>query len=705
MHNNILAKKQGGEVSLRDHLIHVAEVAVKAADYWGLDGQIAKEGAYLHDIGKASTVFQEMLSGNKPYQPFRHEIASLFFFSLLPKEHHQAVIEMIVGHHKSIYKDAKSLGILDLVDSMSPDTVFKNHSKGFLEWSKTALDILKSLGMDVHSISIEEAYNNFNTAIDYCEKIGNGWSVWRGLLVGSDHYASALNESTSKNITESFKIPNLSYYQRLRSEAYPLSLKDTNNEKRHTLVTSPTGSGKTYFLLKRCKNRVFYVLPYQASINAMYNRIKKDIGDATSDIRVLHSTSRIVVSGSRYEEISLQDKFGAAVKILTPHQIAAIAFGIKGYENMLLDLKGCDVILDEIHTYSNETQAIVLKIIEILNDIGCGVHIGTATMPSSLYNKVVDILDDQNLYQVSLNQDELKGYERHIIKKIDFADEMWKVVKDAVKKKKRILIVCNTVAKSQQVFAKVSTNYKDCPSMLIHSRFKRNHRKELEEKLINYYSKEPNGCIVVSTQVIEVSLDISFDLMITEAAPLDSLIQRFGRINRHKAWDEEKLEEVYIIKPPDEEKEALPYKIDVLRRSYDVLGDRSVLKEDEIQNLLDAVYPDIGFLNIDLSAVYEKGHWKLKKVCNKDKTALLELLDIDSVSCIVEGDTEAYLNGGYSERIGLEIPVNFKSIKYRKLNQLKQGSYPFLIPDRAYSSSIGLLLAELNKKTYETTIM
>lgn len=68
---------------------------------------------------------------------------------------------------------------------------------------------------------------------------------------------------------------------------------------------------------------------------------------------------------------------------------------------MLVDLYGCDVILDEIHTYSSEIQAIVLRIIEILVSIECRIHVGTATMPKVLYNRILEILGgSSNVYEV-----------------------------------------------------------------------------------------------------------------------------------------------------------------------------------------------------------------------------------------------------------------------------------------------------------------
>jgi CRISPR-associated endonuclease/helicase Cas3 len=704
-YKHILAKKKDGEVSLTDHLIATADAAAKAAEYWGFDQVIAREGALLHDIGKASPIFQAMLSNIRPYHPFRHEIASLFFLSLLPEDHQYPIIEMIIGHHKSIYDDANHLGIIDMIDSMSPETVFRNHSQGFGEWSIIALDILEYLGIEAKKITIENANNSFEKTVEYCENIGNGWSEWRGLLVGADHYASALKESAHDSLKRVFKLPDLSYYHSLVSQDYPLSLISTNSPQKHTILKAPTGSGKTHFLLKRCKNRVFYILPYQASINAMYERIRKDIGDHTDDIRFLHSTSRIISTGNSYQEVVLQDKFGAAVKILTPHQIAAIAFGIKGYESMLMDLKGCDVILDEIHTYSSIIQAIVLKIIEILDAIDCRIHIGTATMPTVLYEKIIDVLGSHTVYEISLKDAVLHGYDRHIVKKTESFEDVFSIIEKAVKDKKKVLVVCNTVGKSQELFQKISDIWDKYPSMLIHSRFKRSDRKHLEEKLMNTYCKERNGCIVVSTQVIEVSLDISFDLMITEAAPLDSLIQRFGRINRHKRWGEKQLEEVYVLPPPIDEKKARPYLPDVLKKSYDILPDNDILRETDIQSLLDFVYPDISFLDIDLSAVFERNKWKLKKLRHKHKSALLELLDIDTVPCISETDAESYIENNRYTRMEMEIPVNYKSISYKKLAQLKQGNYPFLIPERAYSNTLGLLLNEISSNSFETAIL
>ena len=170
-HQEILAKSdKNGHISLYQHLKNVADIARVMAKHIGLDEQVAIEGALLHDIGKTSPVFQKKLnatSQEKPGSVFRHEIASLFFLSLICKEHRDAVIDMVVAHHKSMYKDVREMGILDLDDNTD---CFEEHSRGFKQWCDVALDILESLGMKTHELSIEEAEDNYEYVINYCDK-------------------------------------------------------------------------------------------------------------------------------------------------------------------------------------------------------------------------------------------------------------------------------------------------------------------------------------------------------------------------------------------------------------------------------------------------------------------------------------------------------------------------------------------------------
>ena len=124
-YDHILAKSvDNGGTCLRKHLESVAKFIVIAARYVGVDTEVARLGALLHDIGKMSPEFQKRLT-DKRYSPlelpFRHEIASLFFLQLVDKMLWPQVIDMIVAHHKSICHDLREMGILDLNENFGEE--------------------------------------------------------------------------------------------------------------------------------------------------------------------------------------------------------------------------------------------------------------------------------------------------------------------------------------------------------------------------------------------------------------------------------------------------------------------------------------------------------------------------------------------------------------------------------------------------------
>lgn len=271
----------------------------------------------------------------------------------------------------------------------------------------------------------------------------------------------------------------------------------------------------------------------------------------------------------------------------------------------------------------------------------------------------------------------------------------------------KVLLVCNQVKRAQRLYDQVAERYGDIPTMLIHSRFRRSDRSNLETTLTADYNNMLGACIVVSTQVVEVSLDISFDAMITEYAPIDALIQRFGRVNRTRTqMSIGHYKPVYVVAPPDDQDEALPYTLDVLHRTFDVLPDHGALMEErQVQSMIDQVYDHLELENIDFSGVaYSDGHWRLKKLWHRAKSALLEALDINAAVCITESDKDAYLDADGMARTKMEIPVSYHTIAHRQLDQINYGARPFIIPDKAYDEEKGLLADEAlptNYRTYE----
>jgi CRISPR-associated endonuclease/helicase Cas3 len=462
-----------------------------------------------------------------------------------------------------------------------------------------------------------------------------------------------------------------------------LSQVSTDDSRKHTLVVASTGAGKTDFLLRRTKGRVFYTLPFQASINAMYERIKNTVPN--KDIRLLHATSKIVAKNKIDEQI-LQPLAGSSVKILTPHQLAAIVFGTSGFETVMLDVQGTDIILDEIHTYSDVSQAMVLEIVKALLRLDCRLHIGTATMPSVLYNHLLQILGGQNeVYEVKLSDEILNSFDRHIISKLENEEEIYPILDDAFRNKEKVLIIYNTVKNAQNAYEQLRNSYPEIKSMIIHSRFKRGDRVALETKLTKefdaHYGQGKEACFVVSTQVVEVSLDISFDRMITQCAPLDGMIQRFGRVNRKRNETTiGKFKPIHVIKPIGH---GLPYNKSVLETSFDQLPENfGLLKEKDLQEKIDRVYPILETKEIDVHLIYKNGKYGIRELCNYKKAVLVDALEIESATCILECDRDKYLTSNWEERLYLEIPINYKTISRHKskFEQLEVGAYPFVIP-------------------------
>ncbi|WP_407405575.1 CRISPR-associated helicase Cas3' [Chryseobacterium sp.] len=713
---DILAKSVlYGGTDLLTHTEQVVLCIAKMAQGFQNDFDLntAQKGAILHDLGKAHPVFQKKVSTKNKQRLLeefedsgyvhRHEISSLAFLPCFPKEDWDNLIEMVVGHHKSIEApNNDGRGILDL---KTQDRYWiRNHLIDWEIWQQYGLQIIESFGFECpNEISIEEAQEALMYVADYCENKRNGWSPYRGLLKSADHFASALVERSEENIKTTFETPDLSFYRdsKRKNDLYPLSKVDTDDKRRHTLVVAPTGAGKTDFLMKRTKGRIFYTLPFQASINAMWARFKDVVPN--KDIRILHAISKIIVEKNNQDEQLLQPLVGSAIKVLTPYQLAGIVFGISGFESILLDIKGCDVILDEVHTYSGYSRSMVLEVVKVLKHFECNIHIGTATMPTVLYNELLSILGGaEQVFEIKLNDEVLDKFNRHNIFKQKSDDEVFSILKNSIESNEKVLVVCNTIKKAQELYKTILEDFPNTPKMLIHSRFKRIDRfgreLDLKEKF-NGDGKENKGispCIVVATQVVEVSLDISFDRMITECAPLDGMIQRFGRVNRIRTQDSIKFQKpIHVIEPKGN---VLPYKLELLQKSFEQLPDNGeVLLEKNLQEKIDCVYTELEKKEIDIHLKFKDGQFTMKELTDNRKGILIDALEIEGATCILEIDRQKYIDANWEERINMEIPINWKTIsRYKKqFEQLNVGSNPFVIPQQEEDyQQYGLQLVE-----------
>lgn len=701
-----------GGLTLYEHTLHVVHAIEPAAREYGLDIGLARQGAVLHDLGKGHPFFQRMLRGEVEEMewinsvPHRHEISSLLFLPLFDEEIWPDLVDLVAAHHKSIKmpkRPRKGRGLINQCRLHGPDVVFNRHDEDWDTWGPEAVSIASRFGIEPAAIAPDERRAAFDWALDHAESNDDGWSPLRGLLMSADHFASNYADRTKEKAKRLYQTPDLRGYRNgaepyTPSALYPLSQTPVDSPKRHTLVVAPTGAGKTNFLLARCKQRVFYTLPFQASINAMYKRIKEDLGahfNAPADVRRLHATSRIELNYEGgdldfdiEEEPDLQRHPGASVKVMTPYQMASIVFGTAGYEAISLDLKNNDVILDEVHTYSGVARSMMLQIVRTLVRLGCRVHIGTATIPTALAEVLIEALGgEEHVNVVRLPESTLDNFDRHRVYKISGEKEAWAKLKGLLRQGKRVLFVSNQVKAAQRrfkYFRRHLRGHKDA-SMLIHSRFRRGERTELESD-VETFEKRDGPCVVFATQVVEVSLDISFDAMITDAAPLDALIQRFGRVNRRRSQETiGMLKPIYVLNPPDEDKAILPYDADVVRKSTRILPDGGeVLKEAQVQELIDAVYPTVEVPRVEVHFIWGDRGYRIQKLQHRPKSILIEALEINSETCILRSDLPAYEKAGWEERERMHIPVpaSFNRFEWPRLTI---GSYPLCAPDHLYN--------------------
>lgn len=691
----LLAKSEkNGGLTLVEHTAHVAAAVERVAGALGMDAVLARRGAVLHDLGKAHPYFQRMLRGEvdeverQTGFPHRHELSSLLFLPIFDRAEWPALVEMVVAHHKSTRGDRSRRGLFDLIEEYGPDRVFKRHAEDWDKWAPAAAEVAAEFEVSPRSIALNEAREAFDFSTAHAEARPDGWSRWKGVLMSADHFASAYMHKAEKQLPLLYHVPDLVGYrgksERYRpSPLYPLSMQATEAPEAHTLVVAPTGAGKTNYLLARCRGRVFYTLPYQASINAMYLRVQEDLDafGTSADVRRVHATSSLALSDDPDEDAELQRHPGASVKVMTPFQIASVVFGTAGFEAQALDLEGQDVILDEVHTYDGRSRAMLVQLVRILHHLGCRVHIGTATIPTALADRLVKELGGaEAVHVVRLEPEELDDFDRHRVYKLLDDEAAFDTLAEALAEGRRMLVVSNRVARAQEWFRQVREAFPDVPAMLIHSRFKRADRAALEEE-IDRFQKKNGPCVVCATQVVEVSLDVSFSGMITEAAPLDALVQRFGRVNRRRPSGH--LDPVWVVAPPEDDRAVLPYEADVVRHSFDALPDGDVLRERDVQSLLDRVYPAVEVPKMDLHFIQDEHGFAIQELQHHPKSALVKALEIDGEACVLESDREIYLRGDAETRQRLLIPV---PPSYRRFNwpKLDVGARPFLVPDSLY---------------------
>lgn len=603
--------------SLHERMPFLAEVAGNSDFFQHLFYAIA-----LHDFGKAATGFQDYLTRRSRWG-YRHEILSTGFAVNLqyPQETKQAIGLTILTHHKDI-------GTL-----MEKYPCWPQNDHGFQEWQRRIAELEPHWDalMEIQELVPQwcptaECLWSPVTAADqlisgyreflapYQNDFDDGilsplhstyGMLLRGCMIACDHLASA-----GKNEVQA-ALDKLEIYLEQNVEkrvsqnggtfhGWARFQQESAQTEGQLMLSAPTSAGKTEAaLLWSHKNqnetlgkRVFYVLPYTASINAMYRRLEHLVSG--EKIGVLHGKAAYFVyqqlvdkdeeaapdpAKRARDEQNLTRKIYRPYKVLTPFQLLKAFFGIRGFEMQMAEMSNGLFIFDEIHAYDPHTTALILTMMAHLRkNYAAKFCIMTATMPEFLRQMINEALEAP--LKVEMAAAERDTFTRHRVRLLDGTiQEAIPEISERLDQGQRVLVVCNTVQQAQDVFQTLQAVSED--AKLLHSRFILRDRDAIEKAL-------DSVSLLVSTQAVEVSLDIDFDCLFSEPAPIDALIQRFGRVNRKR---QKGICDVSICKVGGEN-DGYIYSTDKVQRTLAALAPVDELRESAIQGLIDQVYSE-----------------------------------------------------------------------------------------------------------------
>lgn len=358
------------------------------------------------------------------------------------------------------------------------------------------------------------------------------------------------------------------------------------------VIEAPMGMGKTeaalgaaYHLLESGRAQgIYFALPTQATSNRIHLRMENFIKKFSLDsirTKLIHSNSWLMRDEltPKIEEKSGRDWFASAKRaLIAPFGVGTIdqaLLGIVAAKHFFVRrfaLAGKVVILDEVHTYDLYTGTLINTLITTLENLGCIVIVLSATLTNQRRDQLLSSFDGSENNPSDMPYPLISGRTNGLPMRqatatppgprkvhVEFIDVNLASVKaiSLAQKGGAVLWICDTVDSAQTIYEHLKSKKKlDFKLGLLHSRFPFWRREDLETEWMQRLGKNGEnrcGCILISTQIVEQSVDLDADMIITELAPTDMLLQRIGRLWRHERALRPNLQpEYFIIK---EEKE------------------------------------------------------------------------------------------------------------------------------------------------------
>lgn len=364
------------------------------------------------------------------------------------------------------------------------------------------------------------------------------------------------------------------------------------------VIEGPMGSGKTeaalaaaYELLQADEaTGVYFALPTQVTSNRIHLRMQpfaERVCSRPTDVRLAHSSSWLsdgapppCLNPASPDPDALAHARAGRSWFASPKRALLAQFGVGTIDQALLGvvaanhffvrqfgLAGKVVILDEVHTYDLYTSTLIDTLVKRLRELQCTVIILSATLTQRRRRELLCLADSSPLSSAYPLVSGMGGPliewscdpppARPVTVRWVSGDGLAEEALARAQHGACVLWIRNTVEDAQETYRtlKGASLEGGPPLALLHSRFPFFRREELEtewmERLGKDSARRPAGCVLVSTQIAEQSVDIDADLLITDLAPTDMLLQRLGRLWRHQRPDRPSAQpELWIPSPP-----------------------------------------------------------------------------------------------------------------------------------------------------------
>lgn len=585
--------------------------------------ELLRLATLYHDTGKAYTHFQYTVKRalghevNNPHLiPIPHNYLSPFFLPLdrlkLDKHHRRILIQAIAYHHEREF----ALETPQLLEVAQSD-LLPQFQRVKREMTEFGMEVPKDSAYFPRIASDMQIRIKERTRDEHYLT----YVIVKGLLHRLDHAASAHVDIEIDGNVDLGKLAD-HYLRGLAGKQTdhlrPLQQFALRNQKKNVILTAQTGMGKTEAaLLWAGRKKTFFTLPLRVSLNALYDRVSTEMGYDRCGLLHASSAHHLDEKGvENWEAIYDQSKhFSNKITFTTVDQILKFPFKFRGYEKYYATLAHSCVVIDEIQAYSPWIVAAMIKALEMIHDIGGKFMIMTATLPQ-IYLEALrqkGVIDEHCVVQTFFDDTHLRHRftieERSILEDIDQIAEAGK--------QKKVLVIANTVNQAIALYEQLEKRLIDDhinDVYLFHSRFLQYDRQLLEQQLKAFDKDRARAGIWITTQIVEASIDIDFDVLYTELAPLDSLFQRFGRCYRKRML---KTEENNIrIYTKEISGKGTIYDRDIIGKSEKLLRQhiaesRPEIKESQKMKMVEQLYSRT---ELEGTAFYEEFQQALKEL-------------------------------------------------------------------------------------------